>query len=156
MDLSQELKIGTHFKKENIFLATLSDSNVQHIQPQLMELLSRHINNPQSNPKLAALAKELASSPLTQEMVDSYSIALLGYDIFYKTENGYIRFREEGPITFLGDNSDGRGIIKNVISAWDYFSEDELVEVMINDSFMAILPLNKEPLKRYEKDYSKS
>ncbi len=155
MNISQEQKIGTHFKKESIFLATLSDSNVQTVQKVLIGLLGPHIDNPRGNPRLANLAKTLSSSPLTQEMVNSGPIALFGYDIFYKDENGYTRFQEEGPITYVGDNSDGRGVIKNVVSVWDYYSEDELVEVMINDSFMAILPLNREPLNQYQKDYSK-
>ena len=54
----------------------------------------------------------------------------------------------------MGDNSDGRGYIKNVVSAWDYCSEEELFEGIINGEFWSILD-NSNGLEKYNEDYNK-
>ena len=113
MEISKEQKIGTHFKKENIFLATVvSVSNVF----------------------------------LSSEQ----------FDIFYKDDRGYTRFVEEGPETFVGDNSDGKGIVRNVVPIWEYYSKEQVFECMLNNEFMAICVLDIEPLYKYNNDYNKA
>lgn len=48
-------------------------------------------------------------------LVDKGALNTEQFDIFYKDETGYTRFVEEGPETFVGDNSDGKGFISNVV-----------------------------------------
>ena len=80
------------------------------------------------------------------------------YDIFYKDDNGYTRFFMEGNETFAGDGSDGKGKLYNIVSAWDYYREDELCE-MVNDKgepviANAIEDGENNPLRRYNQDYN--
>ncbi len=124
MELSNKQKIGTHFKKENIFLATVSASKAD--------------------------TKETLTSKLEG------IISLEQFDVFYKDDTGYTRFLEEGPETFAGDNSDGKGTIRNVVSVWEYYSEEQIFECVLDNKFMAICVLDMNPLYKYNEDYNKA
>ena len=140
MKISNKQKIGTHFKKENIFLATVSASDTD-----TKEMLKSKMDGKVPNDLLALFVdKGIISSEQEQ------------FDVFYKDDAGYTRFVEEGPETFAGDNSDGKGIIRNVVSIWEYYSEEQVVECMLNNEFMAICVLDMEPLYKYNDDYNKA
>lgn len=136
MELTNLQAIGTHFKKENIFLATILP-NEEYVVEQLK---ARH--------------KIKFSDVMLRRLVRRGVIEYNEVDIFYKDEKGYTRYIEEGPDTYVGDNSDGRGVITNVVSAWDYCSEEDLMEAMVNGEFMAIVDKGK-GLAKYNKDYNK-
>ncbi len=128
-------QIGNYFQKDNIFLATISDVK----QEETKDMLGSCV----------CVSKELLEILMTKTLISSEQI-----DIFYKDENGYTRFLDDGPEVFAGDNSDGKGFIKNVVSIWKYYKEDQVEEGKINDSFMAILPKVIEPLYDYNKDFN--
>lgn len=75
------------------------------------------------------------------------------YDIFYKDENGYTCFGDKVE-TFKGDDSDGCGIIKNVVPAFDFFKEDEIVEAEVNGKDWIIAASDIEPLYAYNRQYN--
>lgn len=128
-------QIGNYFQKDNIFLATISDVK----QEETKDMLGSCV----------CVSKELLEILMTKTLISSEQI-----DIFYKDENGYTRFLDDGPEVFAGDNSDGKGFIKNVVSIWKYYKEDQVEEGKINDNFMAILPKVIEPLYDYNKDFN--
>lgn len=136
MRVSNEAKIGTHFKRENIFLATIVDN-----ADQTEEVVKGKANGLVKN----ILGKLIKAGAIKSEQ----------FDIFYKDENGYTRYVAEGPETFVGDNSDGKGVICNVVPIFDYYTEDMVKEVMINESFYAIVVKSEEPLYKYNEDYNK-
>ena len=140
MTVSNQQKIGTHFKKENIFLATVSVSNVD-----TKEML---------NSKMAGIDSKVPEN-LMALFVDNGFISSEQFDVFYKDDTGYTRFVEEGLETFAGDNSDGKGIVRNVVSIWEYYSEEKVIECMLNNEFMAICILDMAPLYKYNEDYNK-
>ena len=141
MTVSNQQKIGTHFKKENIFLATVSASNVD-----TKEMLKS---------KMAGMDSKVPED-LMALFVDKGFISSEQFDVFYKDDTGYTRFVEEGPETFAGDNSDGKGIVRNVVSIWDYYSEEQVTECMLNNKFMAICVSDMDPLYKYNEDYNKA
>ena len=126
MIVNNQQKIGTHFKKENIFLATVSEKMDSKVPENLMALF-----------------------------VDVGFITSEQVDVFYKDDTGYTRFVEEGPETFAGDNSDGKGIVRNVVSIWNYYSEEQVTECMLNNEFMVICVSDMAPLYKYNEDYNK-
>lgn len=138
MEVSNKQKIGTHFKKENIFLATVSASNTD-----TKEMLKSKMDGK-------------VPEGLREWLVDKGIISSEQFDVFYKDDTGYTRFVEEGPETFAGDNSDGKGIIRNVVSIWEYYSEEQVFECMLNNEFMAICVLDVDPLYKYNDDYNKA
>ncbi len=137
MEVNSKQKIGTHFKKENIFLATLSANNTD-----TKEMLKSKIDGKIPNDLLSFF-------------VDTSVISFDQYDVFYKDDMGYTRFVEEGPETFAGDNSDEKGFIRNVVSIWDYYSEEQVFECMLNNQFMAICVSDTDPLNKYINDCNK-
>lgn len=141
MRVSNKQKIGTHFKKENIFLATVSSSNADN-----KETLKSKMSDMDS--KIPEVLMAL--------LVDKNFISSEQYDVFYKDDTGYTRFVEEGPETFAGDNSDGKGIVRNVVSIWEYYSEEQVFECMLNNKFMAICVSDMNPLYKYNEDYNKA
>lgn len=150
-DVMNEWKIGTHFKKENIFLATVVVSNEETMN-NLKSKMGRKMPDVQLGNKKVSSGH---FSSFLEAMVNRGIIAYEEVDIFYKDEKGYTRFVEEGPETFVGDNSDGKGFIKNVVSVWDYYAEDELIEIEVNNAFIGIADKVLEPLKKYNEDYNK-
>lgn len=136
MRISNEANIGTHFKRENIFLATIVDN-----ADQTKEVFKGKTNGPVKN----ILGRLIKAGVIKSEQ----------FDIFYKDENGYTRYVEEGPETFVGDNSDGKGLICNIVPIFDYYTEDMVKEVMINESFYSIVVKSDEPLFKYNEDYNK-
>lgn len=140
MKVSNKQKIGTYFNKNNIFLATVSDSS-----NNTKELLKTNTDG-----KIADDMKCIVDM-----LVNVGAISSEQYDVFYKDDKGYIRFVEEGAETIIGDNSDGKGIIRNIVSIWDYYSEDQVFEVLINGEFMAICILDDAPLEKYNNDFNK-
>jgi len=133
--------IGTYFKKENIVLATIQCSK-QDTKGMLEEAMQ--------GVEVEAEAKNF----ILDRLIDSEAITSVQVDIFYQDEKGYTRFADDGPETFVGDDSDGKGIIRNVVPVWDYYSETELVEATINGSFIAITITNDGPLRKYNQDYN--
>lgn len=141
MTVSHQQKIGTYFKKENIFLATVSASDVD-----TKELLKSKMDGMDSNVPEDLMAFFVGKGFLSAEQ----------FDIFYRDDTGYTRFVEDGPETFAVDNSDGKGIIRNVVSIWEYYTEEQVTECMLNDKFMAICVLDMAPLYQYNEDYNKA
>lgn len=135
MTISNETTIGTHFKRENIFIATILDNETQ----------TENILNQKTNGNF----KNILSTLVKAVVFNSEQ-----FDIFYKNENGYTRYVKEDPETFAGDNSDGKGIICNVVPIFDYYTEDMVKEVFINDSFWGIGVKDNNPLYKYNKDYN--
>lgn len=136
--------IGTTFKKENIFLATVDC-------PMEMEEVDTILKN--GGCDLSAISEGenllgLVTGAFTRQK----------FDIFYKDENGYTRFFMEGNETFVGDGSDGKGKLYNIVSAWDYFREDELSEMENDKGEPAICDEAGEnednPLYKYNMDYN--
>ena len=136
VNISKLQKVGTCFKKENIFLGTLLQ-----VKEDAEKILKGKLENSIPEEILALLIKNCS---ITSEQ----------FDIFYKDENGYTRFVAEGPETFVGDNSDGKGIVTNLVPIWDYYSEDEVTEIMVNDSFMAISVTAFKPIWEYNRKYN--
>ena len=124
----------------HFFLATVSASNVD-----TKEMLKS---------RMAGMGSEVPED-LMALFVDKGSISSEQFDVFYKDDTGYTRFVEEGPETFAGDNSDGKGIVRNVVSIWEYYSEEQVTECMLNNEFMAICILDMAPLYKYNEDYNK-
>lgn len=125
--------IGNHFKKENIFLGIFLPSKKSK-QKELREQLGEEV-----------LGKSEVVEKLAREELINSSLV----DIFYKDEKGYIRFSKDGIEIFAGDNSDRKGRFKKLESIWCYYSEDDVKEVLVNDSFMAIAVTNYLPLNRF-------
>ena len=134
MNIIQEKPIGNYFKKDNIYLGTL---------------ITNH-------PDLYYLAKEQGALgfEFLNDLITMGALKVEYYDIFYKDENGFTRFVEEGPETFKGDNSDDKGIIKNVIPVWDYYNENELSEIVDDNNNIMRSTNNLEGLEEYNKDYN--
>ena len=105
---------------------------------------------------LKSKADDKVSKDLKSLLVDKGLISSEQFDVFYKDDMGYTRFVEEGPETFVGDNSDGKGIIRNVVSIWEYYSEEQVLECMLNNEFMAICVLDMDPIYKYNDDYNKA
>lgn len=132
MNVTNDWDIGTHFKKENVYLATIF----------------KYDNNSSAN-KIGKDFKGLRS------VISSKKNKCSKYaDVFYKDNKGYTRFLESGPETFVGDNSDGKGIIGNIIPIWKYYSEDQVFECLVNDEFKAICVTDMSPLNKYDEDYN--
>ena len=134
MNIIKELPIGNHFKKENIYLGTIVTN-----RPDLYDLVKEN----------GSLGFEFLNN-----LIKMGAIELEFYDVFYKDENGFTRFVEEGPETFKGDNSDEKGIIKNVISVWDYFNENELMEIIDDNNNIMIATEDTDGLENYNRDYN--
>lgn len=136
--------IGTTFKKENIFLATVDC-------PMEKEEIDTILKN--GGYDLSTVSEEknlisLVASAFTREE----------FDIFYKDENGYTRFFMEGNETFVGDGSDGKGKLYNIVSAWDYYHDNELCEMENDKGEPAICDESggneDDPLYKYNRDYN--
>lgn len=125
MSMTNKQKIGTYFKKENIFLATVNATE-KNIQMGLDEKFKE------------ALVKN-GLNPLECEMSD----------IYYKDGEAYLRFIAESVETVAGDGSDGMGVLRNIVSVWDYYSEDELFEAQLEDGTMVIGFTTWEGVHRY-------
>lgn len=135
--VSNEHPIGTRFKKENIFLATISvdkEETKASVKDRFEE---------------GSLEEKLFEVFLNMGAITSEQC-----DVFYKDEKGYTRFVEGGPETFVGDNSDGKGVLRNIVSIWDYYKEDEVLECLIDDTFEIIGVTDFDPLYRYNEDYN--
>lgn len=140
MIVNNQQKIGTHFKKENIFLATVSESKVDTKETLKSKMVGVDSKVPEN---------------LMDLFVDVGFITSEQVDVFYKDDTGYTRFVEEGSETFAGDNSDGKGIVRNVVSIWNYYSEEQVTECMLNNEFMVICVSDMAPLYKYNEDYNK-
>lgn len=136
MKVSNVREIGTFFDKEKIFLATVSSSPAE------------------TKEMVKSQWGENVPAELVEKIVNAGAISFEQYDIFYKDEKGYTRYVEEGPETFAGDNSDGKGIVKNVVPVWCYYAEDEVFEFLMNDEHMAIGVKGIEKLNMYNEDYN--
>ena len=132
MELSKVQKIGTHFEKDKIFLATLTLP---------LELSKAKYNVPENHKKFLSSLNTINSTCLIQE-----------FDIFYKDSNGYTRFFETGPDIIIGVNSDKKGTLSNIEKIWNYYSEEQIYECYLNNHWM-ISTIDVTPLKEYNKKY---
>ncbi len=129
-------KIGTYFNKDNIFVGVVSydkDTYVERIRKENF-----------------ACFKDTSDEQL-KALIDLEIIDREETDLFYLSENGYTCFNGEIE-TIVGDNSDGKGTIKELVSAWDYFDEDELYET-IENGIPVIVSTSIDPLLNYNSDY---
>lgn len=76
------------------------------------------------------------------------------FDIFVKASNGYTRFVEEGAEIFAGDNSDGKGMVKNIVPVTEFYTIEQIKESKYNDGTPFIIVTDIEPLKSYNKKYN--
>ena len=134
-------KIGTNFKKENIFLATIVENAAD-----TKESLKAEFDTMDSKEKKDFLSLLIQKGTLSSEEVD----------LLYKDEKGYTRFVDGKPVTLLGDNSDGKGVIKNIVKIWDYYSEEQLLEAVIDNKYNTICVTDIAPLQKYNEDYNKA
>ena len=135
MELSKPQKIGTHFEKDKIFLATLT------LPP---ELSNEKYNVPKNQQEFFSALSKINCTFSLQE-----------FDIFYKGTNGYTRFFEAGPDTIIGDNSDKKGTLSNIETIWNYYSEEQIYECYLNHHWM-ICTLDVFPLKKYNEKYNRA
>ena len=138
--------IGTTFKKENIYLGTLVKNNncLEELAKDRTDILSDDYFKSLPDNILEALFASVIPEIETEEI-----------DIFYKDETGYTYFNNFGILTLKGDNSDGKGILKNIVPVWDYYNEEDIFEVMANDQYFMIGTSNINPLMAYDNDYNK-
>ena len=132
--MTNKQKIGTHFKKENIFLATINvtEKDAKRI---LGAKAFRHLKE----------ALEKAGTEISKTSA---------FDVFYKQSAEYLRFFEDGVATYAGDDSDGMGLLTNVVSVWKYFSEDELYEAQLEDGTWVIGMTDEWPAHEYYMEYN--
>ena len=134
--------IGTAFKKENIFLATV---DCPIAEKELEEVLQKGGCRVTGTPGEKNILDLMVPLCTRQE-----------YDIFYKDGKGYTRFLLDGNETFAGDGSDGKGKLYNIVSAWNFYEEAELSEVENNAGEPAILDESggNDKLERYNRVYN--
>lgn len=133
VNVSVSWKIGKFFNVENIYLATILVEKETVIE----DFQSKIENLP------AAMIKQLTTVKTTFKESD----------IFYKDANGYTRFTKDGPETFVGDNSDKKGLITNVVPVLKYFNQRDLEETSIRKKH-AIAVTTVIPLYHYNSDYN--
>ena len=95
--------IGNYFKKENIYLGTI----IFYDDESLLKELKKRNTHYSEFQLISFIRNRMVSNQVC--------------DIFYKVDNGYKRFLDNGSEILLGDNSDGKGFIENIVSAFDYF-----------------------------------
>lgn len=132
--------VGQYFHKNQIFCGTL-----ERKRETKSYLKERFKENKELGSKISAWCKLLADKEIEEYQE---------YDIFYKDEKGYTRFVDEGPETFIGDDSDGKGIIKNIVPIWKYYNEGEVKEVLVNGKYVAIGVVSVRKLQKYKFDYN--
>lgn len=134
MEISDKQQIGTHFKKEKVFLGTITSVNDK-------------------------LQEKLKDSGDIATVIESFCkmgfLSMGEPDILYKDESGYTRFEEEGTETLVGDNSDGKGFVRNLVSIWKYFSEEQIFEIKLNNGSWAICCSTPDPVYKYDNYYNK-
>ena len=136
-------KVGKTFKKENIYLGTFTES-----AENTYELLKSRIT-----PDVTTMVSSEQLDEMLMAFTNNGIIGLKNSDIFYKDENGYTYFTEEGCHTIKGDNSDGKGLLENVVSIWNYYKEDEVFELTLEDGTIIIAVENEMPINKYSNDY---
>lgn len=152
--MKKKKSIGTTFKKENIFLATVDYPLEQEEAEYCLEEQGFDFS-----------AFEEGDSMTFFEEQTFYNITYRGgsfirqeFDIFYKGENSYIRFWMKGNEIFAGDGSDGKEELHNIVSAWKYYQEEQLFE-SVNDKGEPVIcdragVGEDDPLERYNQDYN--
>ena len=73
-------------------------------------------------------------------------------ELLYKSKNGFVYFDSE-PKTIVGDGSDGNQMIYALIPIWEYYKEEQLEEVYIDNKFWAIAYNDEQGFKNYYDDY---
>lgn len=77
-------------------------------------------------------------------------------DVIYEENGFYKRFVDDETKMYeeilKGDNSDGAGIISDIVPIWKYYKEDEVIEIKTDDIWI-IGVNNIEPLKKYHKEH---
>ena len=140
MEIVNVFRVGTYFNKDNIVLATIVDPS-EITYDFFIKKFDKDIPT--------EYKKTLST------MIDNGGISTEDYDIFYMDNNGYNRYNlENGIDTIIGDNSDGKGLIINVVSAWEYFDDDDIVEGLLDDSTRILCIKNIKSLEHYNFDYN--
>lgn len=120
--------IGTRFKKGNTFLAVSSINKNNVIDflkevpgyvPYFSKLLGVDITTDQFIQLVKEGKAELTCSPTI---------------IVYKMPSGYLRFDSGFPELISGDGSDGQAVLSHIAPIFDYFSEDDIKEILLNNS----------------------
>lgn len=135
MELINITPIGIDFNIDNIFLATIKDMPKQDTLKSLEE---KDIDINDEN-----LVEVVSMGFISTEQVD----------IFYRTRFGYVRYSDEGPELFVGDNSDGKGTICNIVPILDYYNEEQIGEATYGNSRIIVVD-DIEPLRKYNNDYN--
>ena len=99
--------IGTTFKKENIFLATVDCPMERDEVDSILKDRGCDLSTITDGGKLL----DITAASFTQQE----------FDLFYKDENGYTRFLMEENETFVGDGSDGKGKLYKQLDEFLYF-----------------------------------
>ncbi len=151
--MKNEKTIGATFKKENIFLATVDYPMTPDEGYDFLEETGLNVFNIEEGETITVF-----DEPIFYNLIHLGGFIRQEFDIFYKDENGYTRFLMEKNETFAGDGSDGKGKLYNIVSAWEYYQEEQLCEVL-NDKGEPII-CNRtragwnSPIARYNKDYN--
>lgn len=145
--------IGTTFKKENIFLATVDYPMTPDEADYFMEEKELDFFKLEEGDILTVFDERIFYN-----LICRGGFIRQEFDIFYKDENGYTRFFAEGNETFAGDNSDGKGKLYNIVPACEYYRGYELVEDVDDKGEPTIVDLGGQrgnnPIYLYNKDYN--
>ena len=134
LKVTNKSNIGTHFVLDNIFLGTIM-SDTECTKETLRE-------------KARGIAIETID-----KLVDSNIITSEEVDVFYKTENGYVRFIDTGSRMYEEIVEESR--LKNIVPITDYYKKENLVELETNGMWI-IAVMKDEPLHKYNEDYNKT
>jgi hypothetical protein len=148
MNIIEVNPIGTKFDKNNVFLGTLISPMTGNDIKEFCE---------QKKPgSVEEIVAEGFSESLFDKLGEIGGMESEEFDIFYKTEEGYTRYFNDGSDTCRGDGTDGKGIIQNLVSAWDYFNEDDIEECLLENNEWILGCHRAEPLDKYNEDYNLS
>lgn len=140
INITEIRALGTSYKKEDIFLAMVTPSIKES-----KETLQDATNGELEEDVLDMLMRLGAISTNQPEVV-------------VKSKEGYIYFTDDGTkaiaVTMVGDNSDGKGYVSDVVSAWDYFNEKDFFEAKADGIWMiAIETSAQEKIYRYNEEH---
>ena len=71
-------------------------------------------------------------------------------DIFYKTDDGFERYLNDGIQILKGDNSDNLGTVTNLQSIWDYYDNSNVFEATAENGDIIIAVEGESGINKYE------
>lgn len=146
MNIIEVNPIGTKFDKNNVFLGTL-------ISPMNGNAIKEFCEK-----KKPGSVEEIVEEGFDETLFDT--LGEMGcmeseeIDVFYKTDEGYTRYLDDSADTCRGDGTDGKGIIQNLVSAWEYFKEDAISECLLENNEWILGCSESDSLKKYNADYN--